>query len=445
MSDRPTSRDTSDNEQSVDSSARASSFLSSWGWLQTSVTPSLPSLINIVDTVKKQTEVVANVYKRDLSEFVDVVSTQSKERIGEWSQNISNLAASRDQPSRNQADVAHGRPESPSKRKPSDSGEEDTPEDLFSMFTASIGSLLSSAVQITPAQDKTKRITTIFDRKSARIAEIRESPQTYLLDPEPASAAAARYKPFKKGFVVSHYAPEIAKVLADDSIVAQLMGRIVPSQASYVEFWARYFFRVREVEYEEEQRKKIITENSSAEEEITWDSDDEDDAKEHVPLHQPLESAADSNSTVTKASSEVNETETVDKQALATTASSPVPPVTLVDTPSNSTPPSPLKQVQPQSSLLSPPIIESLKGSNRGSPTSSQTEDWTNVDVEPLASASDMKLDREEATATSHQEKGEDSRVENKEKGKSPLRDTIVEPVKPMPSSKEEEDWADWE
>ena len=33
---------------------------------------------------------------------------------------------------------------------------------------------------------------------------------------------------------------------------------IVPSQASYDDFWARYFFRVQEVEYEEEHRKKIM-------------------------------------------------------------------------------------------------------------------------------------------------------------------------------------------
>ncbi|KAJ3412018.1 BSD domain-containing protein 1 [Chytridiales sp. JEL 0842] len=271
----------------------------------------------IADSVKKQSEAIVDVYKRDLSEFVSVVANES-DRI---SSNIHILRPHESNPNspskpevtpkytvadnnvKDQSALTH-----PSRNsQPIDDEKHstsivaaveklealaDTAEDYLekglSDLTSGISSFFSQAISITPAESDAQapplKRNIILDRKSAAVAQVQKDASTFLHDPlselnSPIASkkeAAIRYKHFRHSFIISNYSGKIARMINDDRDLNRMMDRIVPGEVPLTEFWARYFFKVSEVEREEDARKKLMSEaNMNENEEFTWDSDEE--------------------------------------------------------------------------------------------------------------------------------------------------------------------------
>ncbi|KAJ3105045.1 hypothetical protein HDU97_008653, partial [Phlyctochytrium planicorne] len=290
----------SDQPQKTSSQAEApistSSSSSSWGW---GGFPSSLSWGTIVESVKKQSEAVVDIYKRDLSEFVSVVASNSTANAETARSTFTTFANSFDALSLSPGDDAEPDgtananqpteedPILPSLSKTVANLEAlaDTAEDFLDQVGANISNFITSAVTIstpkaTPNSSKAKNLH--FDRKAASLAEIRKSPSLLLENPSAGSEAAARFNEFRESFSISTFSSSIARLLNDDEDFEKLHKRVVPSQVANEDFWLRYYFYVSEVEREEEARKRLMNAAPLNEEEVAWESDDEqpEDASE---------------------------------------------------------------------------------------------------------------------------------------------------------------------
>ncbi|KAI8811622.1 hypothetical protein BJ742DRAFT_796597 [Cladochytrium replicatum] len=277
----------------------------------------------LVETVKKQSDAVVEVYKRDLTEFVTVVAAESTSTVDKLAHTVTNIklpvapssrvseADERTSDSSNaSAETTRTRADSEAKTisidaegqaKHAESGFDqlvkmaDAAENLLERFSTGLTGFLSNAVVVTPAPDRStkSRKRMIFDRKSAQLSALRLDPATYLKDPaeiltvppppfqSPADTAAERevaekYVAFKEKFHLADHASQIAKILSEEPEVAKLMDRIVPAQVARVDFWARYYFQVQELDREDKQRKELI-QGVVEQEDFSWDSDDQDE------------------------------------------------------------------------------------------------------------------------------------------------------------------------
>ncbi|KAI8807458.1 hypothetical protein BJ742DRAFT_773199 [Cladochytrium replicatum] len=274
----------------------------------------------LVETVKKQSEAVVEVYKRDLTEFVTVVAAESTSTVDKLAHTVTNIkapavnshASEEDETTADSSNASTGTPRNgaasdaqtgDAERQPkhAESGFDqlvkmaDAAENLLERFSNGLTGFLSNAVVVTPAPERStiskKRM--IFDRKSAQLSAIRLDPATYLKDPaeiltvppppfqSPADTTAEReiaerYVAFKEKFEIADHASQIAKLLSEEPEFEKLMDRIVPAQAARFDFWARYFFKVNELQREEKQRKELI-QGVVEQEDFSWDSDENDE------------------------------------------------------------------------------------------------------------------------------------------------------------------------
>ncbi|KAI9363424.1 hypothetical protein DFJ73DRAFT_811166 [Zopfochytrium polystomum] len=254
---------------------------------------------SIVDTVVKQTEVVVDVYKRDISEFVSVVAAESSASADALSSSLS-VTASDSPEARSRSSMSNNLSQSAVTIDPVETVTStvtravanlellaDNAENFLERVTSGFGTLLSNAVVLTAPEEQQspagkRRI--LFDRKSASVAAARQDPATFLIDPlilspnAPPSAQerADRFSEFKDQFKMTEYSSQVARLLDEDKELERLMERIVPSQVSPEDFWIRYFFKVAEVVREEETRKRLMQDASLMEDEFKWDSDEDE-------------------------------------------------------------------------------------------------------------------------------------------------------------------------
>ncbi|KAJ1559720.1 hypothetical protein HK405_009584, partial [Cladochytrium tenue] len=295
---------------------------------------------SILETVKKQTEAVVDVYRRDIGEFVTIVAEEATAaRSGISSEGGGDGDGTGAAVSRGTTAPVAGSPAGAERGDGTavggdndgaadDYDDEDADEDgadddgglaeaavaaadravaglerladraegFLERVTFGLGALLSSAVTLTPPPEEAAaaaRRRVFFDRKSATLAEARRNPQTFLEDPLQAATGAsdsyneddsnggdgedarprrkrpapppsareraARYAAFAEAFSVGAHSAQIARLLDEDRDLQRLMDRIVPTQVGSEDFWARYFFKVAEIEREEEMRRRLMT------------------------------------------------------------------------------------------------------------------------------------------------------------------------------------------
>ncbi|KAJ3299659.1 hypothetical protein HK104_007878 [Borealophlyctis nickersoniae] len=266
----------------------------------------------LVDAVKKQSEVVVDVYKRDLAEFVTVVASESSSGVDRLTHTLrATISGDDEEDERTPQPSEIGEEEAPaneaaapeSLRAGETVGGNDGPsivdeignlaeqaESLINTFSTGLTNFLSAAVTLVPAPEEVrpqKRI--IYDRKSALIESIRNNPATFLVDPastESESAnleLAARFKDFIGGYDARQHITTITRLLDESAELKQMLDRLVPHDVSYDDFWARYFFRVAQIEKEEETRRRVIT-DAAEEEEFTWGTDDDEEEEGCAPV-----------------------------------------------------------------------------------------------------------------------------------------------------------------
>jgi len=241
------------------------------------------SFSKVIENVKKQSETVKGVYQKDLSEFVNTITTESQN----LKQKINNMTKKADN---GEVDAISPDAASPNE-SPKDDEKPKEPErtalyikrnnNLINKMSTGITSLLNKNKQEVPKKKK------IFDRKEALIYELQNDPLTYLIDPlyDPDSSTERikEYKQFTQKFDLFSYHTEIDKILDEVEEVKVHHSTIVPARLPEEIFWQRYFFKLKELEDSEEQKKQLVKDaaaNIEEEEEIKWDSDDDEKVSE---------------------------------------------------------------------------------------------------------------------------------------------------------------------
>ncbi|KAI8999415.1 hypothetical protein BC832DRAFT_541784 [Gaertneriomyces semiglobifer] len=270
----------------------------------------------LVDAMKKQTEVVRDVYKRDIVEFVHTLQTESTSTFNQLTHTIKEGAKQLAEDTNTEIDATSaGVPvvaievttsESVSEAgKKSDDGEalefvhkiDDFIVDKADKFFSGVMSLVGEVVKIVPADEdeqdtaeKNDRKEIIFSRKSAHLAALLSDETTYTSDPAEHAdeAKRQRFTVFSEIFNLEAQKDEVKQVLNDKPPVKTLHDTLVPGRVSEYEFWLRYFWTVEEVDRKESERKKVIngtnystlhaTANATEDDDaFSWGSDDEDE------------------------------------------------------------------------------------------------------------------------------------------------------------------------
>ncbi|KAJ3174333.1 hypothetical protein HDU88_000301 [Geranomyces variabilis] len=285
-----------------------------------------------VDTVKKQSEAVVDIYKRDISEFVATVASESSSQFEKISDTIKDTIHEITSPEPQEGEEADPDDPRASERRASamnigdmsvaaavpdmttptrhKGGEEkeaaglgvaiptldlgaklaklddfaDKADELLLKFGSGVSSFLSNAVTIipgqiagaekqTPAKAPVAKRNIIFNRKTALVTSLRTDAATYATP----ATDDARFQSFAAAFVVGDKEKaQIAKILEETPEVRDILQRLVPSEISYATFWQRYFFRVSELEREEETRKQLLAKAKAATADGAGDEDEED-------------------------------------------------------------------------------------------------------------------------------------------------------------------------
>ncbi|KAJ3159792.1 hypothetical protein HDU86_001444 [Geranomyces michiganensis] len=285
-----------------------------------------------VDTVKKQSEAVVDIYKRDISEFVATVASESSSQFEKISDTIKDTIHEITAPDVLEDEVADADNPHASDRRASamnigdlsvaaavpdmttptrnDAGEgreatghgmalpsldlgaklaklddfADKADELLLKFGSGVSSFLSNAVTIIPGQSAgtgkealekapVAKRNIIFNRKTALVTALRTDAATYAAP----AIDDARFQTFAAAFEIGDKEKaQIAKILEETPEVRDILQRLVPSEISYATFWQRYFFRVSELEREEETRKQLLAKAKAATADGAGDKEDED-------------------------------------------------------------------------------------------------------------------------------------------------------------------------
>lgn len=304
--------------------------------------------------------------------------------------------------------------------------------ELVSKWGTQLGGLLSSAVAVVPPKEPVaprKRI--IYDRKEARLEELRMDPATYTTDPRTDMTDPTlpnRFEEFADGFRIPEQAGHISRLLAEKTEIKEILGRLVPSEIPYDVFWQRFFFRVEELEREEERRRTLVQNVVTNEaEEFSWDMEDED-STENSP--ETVETAKDvSDPTLPEKTSDLDDTNPPAPPPVPTTTeadATAVPELSNQTEPSSSIEPEPSEKVNEPVEPFSKPVSHS--------PTLTSTSSSSPVILRSTDSVTSC------ASRTSEEgfelEAGAKKVVEEKLDPELP---------KPTPQAEEEDDWSDWE
>ncbi|KAJ3007625.1 hypothetical protein HKX48_009011 [Thoreauomyces humboldtii] len=391
-------------EQPAPKAAAASGwggFASSWGgW---------------VDAVKKQSEAVVDVYKRDISEFVAVVASESSSQMDKITHSIKDSITEITSPSDDSArgeggedaatpvrlstGVSLGDMSISTATPEGDDGPEehggnivaklDEMADRADEFLLSIGSglssFLSNAVTIIPGLDGSTTSPTkpikepitkrniIFNRKTALITSLRTDDTTYADPGSDDQQLAARFNEFRADFSLQDKQSQNEILLLETPEMRTVMDRLVPKDISYADFWTRYYFRVTELEREEETRKKLMSAASASnsdQEDFSWGSEDEE-TQEEEPMEVPKDSTPSipEQNTAEEPAMSATTPETV---AVTAAEKPPISPISAVKAPSRTASPSSPSTPPPGSAPSKPVTSEAVVTSTLEPETSSE-------------------------------------------------------------------------
>ncbi|TFY52348.1 hypothetical protein EVJ58_g10069, partial [Rhodofomes roseus] len=120
-------------------------------------------------------------------------------------------------------------------------------------------------------------------RAQAMLTQLRHDPQIVRTDPsanpserEAFAAWTAREIDATGGIDGELWSKRIEDEKAVREELATLLETLVPSELDVSTFWARYFFRVHQVEREEERRRALLQGTTENEEDFSWEDDDDE-------------------------------------------------------------------------------------------------------------------------------------------------------------------------
>lgn len=96
--------------------------------------------------------------------------------------------------------------------------------------------------------------TTVYDRYLNELKSLQSNQNTYLVDPNDET----QFNEFKNTFDSDSYKSVISDLLIDNSAMRLLYSQLVPAQISNNLFWARYFYKVNQLEEENKKRVKLL-------------------------------------------------------------------------------------------------------------------------------------------------------------------------------------------
>ncbi|KAI9026277.1 hypothetical protein DFJ74DRAFT_34022 [Hyaloraphidium curvatum] len=270
----------------------------------------------MMQTVKKQTEGVIDVYRKDITELVNVVTTETTQvaeklkpvmvsTTGTVVENLKNIVFEDSDEEDEEPTEFEKAIEEQVGRLANSAGK------VAHNVSERLSSLLNQAVKIRGADDdKKKSKKLIYDPKQVLVAALRADPATFLEDPHESTAspnellhddkadtssplqrAETRFQAFRTDFNIAEHAGQISRILNEDAEMKRMLERIVPAQASYEQFWQRYFFKIAEIDVLEARRKALMQGVQTADdEEFTWD---EDDSSEEAAANSPSDAQPD--------------------------------------------------------------------------------------------------------------------------------------------------------
>ncbi|KAJ1888900.1 BSD domain-containing protein 1 [Kickxella alabastrina] len=273
-------------------------FAASWGKrLQTEF-----QLDHFVDQVKKQSEEVTKAYTQDIAEFAQAVKVGATRGMDELSTRFTQLKTDLEselQPEQTSRAVGGTETAAQDQKVHSQNmfggigrhfqvdalmQQQEKAKRLMSKLGSDLEDLLRDAIVIeapgsgSTEEQKSAARKIIYDRRMAQLAAIRESEDTYLVDPREMS----EFKTFEEAFVMDQGMLQVAQLLAENPAMAGIHAKLVSEKVGENEFWTRYFFRAWMVEQEEVRRKKLVEAAvaATAEDEFSWDAEEEDEDEE---------------------------------------------------------------------------------------------------------------------------------------------------------------------
>ncbi|KAK4266438.1 hypothetical protein QN277_027360 [Acacia crassicarpa] len=114
-----------------------------------------------------------------------------------------------------------------------------------------------------------------YSRFDALVRALQNDVTTYVEEPEDVE----NYNEWKSGFELDKKGQEIQDLFAENEVIKEIYGEVVPSRTDHESFWSRYFYRMHKLKLVEDARAKLVKRAISGEEEedLSWDFDDDDD------------------------------------------------------------------------------------------------------------------------------------------------------------------------
>ncbi|KAI8336228.1 hypothetical protein BC941DRAFT_428660 [Chlamydoabsidia padenii] len=116
-------------------------------------------------------------------------------------------------------------------------------------------------------------------RTEALISNLQTDRDALLMDPalHGKEQHIKDFESFGAGFDIQDHTLEITHLLNDSAELRQTMNDLVPLQIDYTTFWKRYFYHVWRINQEEKQRRALVQgAKLDQDDDFKWDSDDED-------------------------------------------------------------------------------------------------------------------------------------------------------------------------
>ncbi|XP_064604749.1 BSD domain-containing protein 1-like [Liolophura sinensis] len=318
-----------------------------------------------LQVAKDKSTAALELVKKDLSEFTCTVRTDTSNAVAATSDTLQQTIQTE-------------------KREPA-----------MSMVKSGISSFLDGITRvltIPPDDDPGDKLTiqpngeATYDRSRARLTAIQLDPGTYCSQP---SGPVEQYEMWRENFDLECKKGDISEMLVSRVEVRALYTKLVPSEVSHADFWARYFYKVHQLELDEARKVALMKRaEQTRDESFSWDDDEGSDSEDKtIP---PAE--------VGKVTTERHETRQTNPDSPSNTQKS-TPPQTMKDlseTFANANPSSSNLNVQKPKGTT-----ETCGPSSTGTVSENLTKDMHHAATEETSQPQEPTCERKPGTVTS--------------------------------------------
>uniref|UniRef100_T1IYQ7 BSD domain-containing protein n=1 Tax=Strigamia maritima TaxID=126957 RepID=T1IYQ7_STRMM len=213
---------------------------------------------NLLTSAKEKSSNVLEFMKRDLDEFTQVVSHETKSYVSTAAEALKGTLNAR-----------------------SDDTQDDESASTVNKVKRSVSSFLGSVSNALASEIENEESElcviqnsepVIMDRVQVQLYSLQANPKTYLEDPD---GNLKDYEEWLSKFDLEVKQDELADLMANNAQVQKLYTKVVPSSVSHVVFWHRYFYKLNKMLKAEERKKEIVQRAVEPGDDIAWDEDDD--------------------------------------------------------------------------------------------------------------------------------------------------------------------------